>query len=254
MEVKEITSIEQQATELIQNISLIKEELSKKVSTRQQFEQETKKIVRSLTGVVEEINNLKTVFATLGKTEMIELFTKIDETNKQLTTIIPQFDTKVEASVVSFESVYKKMGQSNDAVEAALSKSNEQITSLMETVKQYDQRLVDHFGQINVVFQQNSSEVASVSTRIQQHEQALAQYFDHVRATFTTEIQRLENKVAEQETIITANLNTITEQLKKNEQQQQQLANKMDSILNWLESNGQILVANSRTGLFWKKQ
>lgn len=254
MEVKEITSLEQQATELIQNISSIKQELSKKVAAREQFERETTKIVNNLTEVVEEMNNLKTIFATLGEAEMIKLFEKIDETNNQVANVIPQFDTKVAESINNFENLYQKMAQSNDVVETVLLKSNEQIASLNNTVGQYDQSVANHFEQITAVAQKHNTEVGLINTRIQQHEQALAKYFDNVNANFSDEIQKLENKLIQQETETTAKLNGISNQLKENEKQQQNLSNKLDSILSWLESNGQILIANSRTGLFGKKQ
>lgn len=254
MEVKEITSLEQQATELIQNISSIKQELSKKVAAREQFERETTKIVNNLTEVVEEMNNLKTIFATLGEAEMIKLFEKIDETNNQVANVIPQFDTKVAESINNFENLYQKMAQSNDVVDTALAKNNEQVASLLETVKQYDRSVSNHFEQINTIFQKQNTEVISINTRIQQHEQALAKYFDNFSVMFSNEVQKLENKLTQQETETAAKLNEISNQIKENEKQQQNVVSKLDSILGWLESNGQILIANSRTGLFGKKQ
>lgn len=254
MEVKEIISLEQQATELIQNIDLIKQEISKKVATREQFERETTKIVENLSEVVKEMKNLKMIFELLGESQMVKLFNKMDETNNQVADTIPKFDAKIGMSVDKFDNIYQKILRSNSTVETALEVNNEQVASLMNKIQQSNHTVSKHFEQITAVFQNQNIEVASINPRITEHEKTVAKCFDNVSMSIFNELQKLDTKLTQQEEETTVKLKRISSQITENEKQQQNISNKLDSILEWLDSNGQILIANSRTSLFGKKQ
>lgn len=318
MQVMEIKSLEQQAEELLQNIALIKEELSKKVAAREQFEQETTKIVRSLTAVSSEVTNLKNIFGNLGESEMVELFAKIDESNSQLSSAIPQFEKKVEDSLSSFDQLYVKLEQSNQHIVTEFSKSNDGISTFMGTMEGYDQAVKDNFEKTSAAVSASNEGVATLTKRMESYNQLVAKYFDNISAIvsksnegvttltnrmesydqaaaknfgglnaqvatsnegiktltnrlentnetiakqveamkeeFSSEIHHLEQKMMKQQQETTQKINSIMGQLNESEKRQMKLFEQISSISNWLEMNGEILLANSRAGLFGRKQ
>ncbi len=254
MQVEDIKSLESQAEELIRNIALIKKELSKKVTVREQFEKETTKIVSSLANVTDEITNLKHHFENLSKDEMIKLFTKIDHVNNQLTLVIPEYEEKVDESLSSFASLYAKLEENNNHIGAELSKSNEGITSLTNSIENYNRAVVENVEKIRVEFSNSNAELVSLSNGLENYNDVVAEYFGKVSAEISTEIQNLKKKIEEQENQTTTRMNRIIEQVNENEKRQKKLLEQVDSILAWLETNGEILVMNSRSGLFGRKK
>lgn len=286
MQIIEIKSLEQQAEELLKNIALIKEELSKKVTAREQFEQETTKIVRSLTSVTSEVTNLKSIFGHLEESKMVELFAKIDESNSQLSSVIPQFEEKVDDSLSSFDQLYVKLEHSNQHIVSEFSKSNSSISAFLGTMEGYDQAVKENFEKTSAVVSASSEGVATLTKQMESYDQAATKKFgeintqvaisnkgiktltNHLESTnetigkqveamkeaFSTEIHHLEQKMVKQEQETTQKINSIMDQLNENEKQQMKLFEQIGSISSWLEKNGEILLANSRAGLFRRKQ
>ena len=254
MQVEDIKSLETQAEELIKNIALIKKELSKKVTVREQFEKETAKIVTSLTNVTDEMTNLKHHFGNLSKSEMIKLFKKIDDANNQLTLVIPEFEKKVDESLSGFAELYAKIEENNNHIGAEFLKGNTEITSLTNSMEKYDQTVAQYFNKISLEFANINTEIASLTNDLEKYNRAVAEYFGKISAEFSTAIQNVEKKIVEQENEATTKMNRIIDQLNENEKRQNKLLERVDSIFAWLETNGEILVTNSRSGLFGRKK
>jgi hypothetical protein len=254
MQVKDIKSLETQAEELIKNIALIKKELSKKVTVREQFENETAKIVTSLANVTDEMTNLKHHFGNLSKSEIIKLFKKIDDTNHQLTLLIPEFDQKVDESLSDFAELYAKIEENNNHFGAEFLKGITEITSLKKSMEKYDQTVAQYFNKISLEYTNINTEIASLTSDLEKYNRAVAEYFGKISAEFSTAIQNVEKKIVEQENEATTKMNRIIDQLNESEKRQNKLLERVDSIFAWLETNGEILVTNSRSGLFGRKK
>lgn len=254
MQVKDIKSLETQAEELIKNIALIKKELSKKVTVREQFEKETAKIVTSLANVTEEITNLKHHFGNLSKSEMIKLFKKIDDTNHQLTLVIPEFNQKVDESLSDLAELYAKIEENNNHFGAEFLKGITEITSLTNSMEKYDQTVAQFFNKISLEYKNINTEIASLTNVLEMNDRAVAECFEKMSAEFSTAILNVEKKLIEKENEATTKMNRIIDQLNENEKRQNKLLERVDSIFAWLETNGEIIVANSRAGLFGRKK
>lgn len=222
MNTEKIKSLEEQTEELIENISSIKRTLTKKVSAQAQFEEETSKISKSLAEVVTEINLLHSLFQSLGESEMIELFDQINETHDRLNSLIPELQITLGEGLSDFKTIYHQLEATNNDLSKDYARHLSGITSLTNTIENYQQYM--------------NLQIKSA------HDDLLKQ------------LSQFETKVEQYETRTNETMHMIMDRLEKSEQNQRDLLNKTDSILEWLETNGDILIANSRAGIFGRKR
>lgn len=220
--IKEIKTLEKQSKELIENINLIKKELNNKISTQAHFEKETVKIVNSLTQVVREFSTIKTLFQSLGDSEMINLFSEIQHTHSQLKMITSEFERKLDHGLSEIESVTNRFEGNGSTIFKELS---------------------NHINEITIS-----------TKRIESIQQEAHRQFELLNGTTHHSLQLLELKITEYEKANSEKINWILDKLNDNEKSYNNLSEKTDKIVNWLETNGEVLIANSRTGIFGRKK
>lgn len=222
MNIEQIKTLEEQSAELIENIILIKQELDKKISTQTQFEAETVKIVNSLTKVVCEFSTIKTLFQSLGNSEMTNLFSEINQTHGELKTLIPDFNQKLNHGLSEIKSTSIHFEEDRKIIYKEISSQVDRIVNSTKTIEN---------------LQQESN-----------------RQFELMNSTTLQVLQQVELKLKEHEKSTTEKINWILDKLNDNAKSHNHLSEKTDKILNWLETNGEVLISNSRTGIFGRKK
>lgn len=264
MNIEQIKTLEEQANSFINNIALIQQELSKKVSDRKQFESETNKIVKSLTEITHEFNAIQSLFGAISESNMVLLFSEIEQTNAQLKQIPPSFDKQVSRGLSQFTDLHHRLEETSQRLNEHFVNYSKEITDLTTVMERQQQDLISYMNRTKdefvthteavnkQVFDSNlhtSSQLSSILNQLNTNAQSqsiLSEKMDWI-------VKQLHENANHHEHS-NEKMNWMVDQLNESIQSQKQLSEKTNQLSDWLNINGEILVTNSRAGLFGKKK
>ena len=264
MNIDQIKTLEEQANDFIENISLIQQELSNKVSARNQFENETKKIVKSLTEVSKEFNSIKSLFDTISESNMIYLFSEIEKTNEQLKLVGPSVDKHVSRNLSQFTDLHLRLEKTSQDLNQHFINYSREINDLTTALENQKQNTVSNIKSIKNDFitynetineklsnikTNTSNQLEEIINKLNQNEQSnliLSEKIDLMMKQFSENVNQQQNS--------NEKMNWIVDLLNDNIKSQKQSFDKTNQLHDWLNTNGEILISNSRAGIFGRKK
>lgn len=264
MNVDQIKTLEEQANDFIENIALIQQELSKKVSARKQFENETNKIVNSLTEITHEFSTIQSLFETISESNMVKLFSKIEQTNTQLKLIGPSFEEQVSHGLNQFTNLHHRLKETSQGLNEHFISYSKEITDLTTAMERQQQDIINHMDHLKDEFvthtkavnkqisdsnTETSNQLNEILNQLNKHDQSqsiLSEKLDWIAKQLNDNVNHQEHS--------NEKMNWMVDRLNESIKTQQQSSEKTEQLSDWLNTNGEILVTNSRAGLFGRKK